>query len=233
MAESQKWAILNCLPLKKKRANSPLVDAPPFEKRRCPELFEGSPKTAAEKAIIVLQEEKTGTPAAVLLEEMPAAKVARVLARILESKEGPTNKEAAKVVNIFNSPVKASLKTRGRRELSIVRQRLAGEKLVPGKILLKDEDVERIFPKVGAPPERRLTKKPLVICGLAPLGKPSPLPIKTIKPSFSCFLPVGTQDGEKKEEKDRRKGGDKTEEGIKKKEGAPQVVLKAALGIEG
>ncbi|PKA50052.1 hypothetical protein AXF42_Ash020837 [Apostasia shenzhenica] len=51
-----------------------------------------------------------------------------------------------------------------------MRHTLAGESLDPERILLKDENIEQLFLKVGVPPAGGLTKTPLVICGLAALS---------------------------------------------------------------
>ncbi|PKA60097.1 hypothetical protein AXF42_Ash009781 [Apostasia shenzhenica] len=187
MAESKKWTTLKSFPLKRKRANSSPVDAPPPEKKRVLEPSEGSPEPAVEKTVEVLQKEEAGAPVVNLEVEAPSARVARVLAQTLESTQEPAVKEATEVVNVSDSPVKLPLKTVDRRELSVIRQTPTGEKLEPGKILLKDEAVERFFPKVDVPGQGS-TKTPLVICGPGPLGGSVPLPLKVKRPSFPCLL---------------------------------------------
>ncbi|PKA55871.1 hypothetical protein AXF42_Ash018778 [Apostasia shenzhenica] len=95
-----------------------------------------------------------------------------VLVRTLESAQEPEREKEAEVVNISDFPTKAPPQIGGRKELSVARRMLAGEVLSPRKILLKDEDIEQLFPKVGVPPAGGLMKTPLVVCGLAPLDKP-------------------------------------------------------------
>ncbi|PKA52454.1 hypothetical protein AXF42_Ash020415 [Apostasia shenzhenica] len=233
MAESKKWTTLKSFSLRKKRANSPPIDTPPPEKKRVLEPSEGPPDPAVEKTIEVLQKEEAGAPVVDLEAEAPSAKVARVLARTLESAQEPPAKEATKVVNISDSPVKLPLKTGDRRELSVVVQTPMGGRLEPGKILLKDEDVERFFSKVDAPGQG-LVKTTLVICSPTPLSESIPLPSKVKRPSFPRLLPAVARNDEKKEEKGGkgRKGeGSKMEEVTKKKEEVLRVAPEVALDI--
>ncbi|PKA49963.1 Growth-regulating factor 1 [Apostasia shenzhenica] len=187
-----------------------------------------SSKPATKKTADVLQKEEAGAPVVDLEVEAPPAKVARVLVRTLESAQETATEEVTEVVNVFDSPVKLPLKTGERKELIVVGETPARKRLEPGKILLKDEDIERLFPKFGAPVEGSVKKTPLVICGPAPLGESVLLPIKTKKPLFPRLLLTGLQN----EEKDKEESS-KMEEEIKEKKEAPQVAPEAALGIEG
>ncbi|PKA51289.1 hypothetical protein AXF42_Ash002652 [Apostasia shenzhenica] len=134
MAERKKWVTLSSF--SKKRVSNLPVDAPPAEKRRLLEPSEGSSKPATTNSVEALQKEEVG----------PA-----VLAQTLESVQELAGAEATEVVNVSDSPVKPPLKAGERKEVILVSETVTGEKLAPGKILLKNEEVERLLPKFEVP----------------------------------------------------------------------------------
>ncbi|PKA67194.1 hypothetical protein AXF42_Ash004686 [Apostasia shenzhenica] len=120
------------------------------------------------------------------------SQVAGVLTQALESAQAPKGEKTTEVVNT-DSPVKVPQKTEGRREVSVMHQTLAGVSLKPGKILLKDENIEQFLPMAGVTLVSGQTKMPLVVCGPAPLGRPVPPPSKAERPSFPRLLPVAPE----------------------------------------
>ncbi|PKA64925.1 hypothetical protein AXF42_Ash011527 [Apostasia shenzhenica] len=182
------------------------------------------------------QQEGVGTLTVEVEEETPLAKVARVLVRTLESAQEPEEKKEreANVVNISDSTVKALPKARGRKELGVIRQTLIEESLPLGNILLKDEDIEQLFPKAGVPPAGGLMKTPLVVCGPAPPSKPMSPPLaKRGGTSFLSLPLMSAKDDKKKKEEKENKGEGEKEKKKERKEGVSQVAPKTALGIEG
>ncbi|PKA49881.1 hypothetical protein AXF42_Ash004423 [Apostasia shenzhenica] len=218
MAERKKWVTLSSIT--KKRANDLPADAPPPGKKRLLELSEGSSKPAMTVLVVASQEEEVGAVVADLEAEAPSVRVVVVLAQTLESVQEQTSVEATKVVDVPDSPVKPPLKARELKEVALVSKIAAGEKLAPGKILLKDEEVERLLPKFGAPSSEGVKKSPQMVCNPALLVIPTPLEKKR-KPLFPSFLPANLRNDEKKEEKGRKEEGGKMEEGNKEKKRVP------------
>ncbi|PKA46362.1 hypothetical protein AXF42_Ash021459 [Apostasia shenzhenica] len=153
MAERKKWVTLSSIT--KKRASDPPADAPPPEKKRLLESSEGSPKPSMTVPVEASQGEEVGAAVVDLEAEAPLVRVATVLAQTLESVHEPAGVEATEVVNVFDSPVKLPPKARELKEVALVSKTTAGEKLAPGKILLKDEEIERLLPRFGAPAEEK------------------------------------------------------------------------------
>ncbi|PKA54047.1 hypothetical protein AXF42_Ash016212 [Apostasia shenzhenica] len=139
MAE-RKWKIASGF--SKKRAGAPLVDAPPGKKM--PEA---------------------GVP---LEAEAPTARVAIALAQTLQLLQGPAGTKAVEVMVVSDSPVKPPPKVKELREVVLVGETATGEKLAPGKIMLKDEEFERLLPGVGGSDESK--RKPSLV-----VGRPTPL----------------------------------------------------------
>ncbi|PKA46875.1 hypothetical protein AXF42_Ash021754 [Apostasia shenzhenica] len=120
MAEG-KWKV--AFGLSKKRAGAPVTDAPPEKK------MPGA-----------------GVPLEV---RAPTARVAGALVQTLESLQGTGSAEDVAVVVVSESPVKPPPKAKELREVVLIRETASGEKLAPGKIMLKDEEFERFLPGVG------------------------------------------------------------------------------------
>ncbi|PKA67158.1 hypothetical protein AXF42_Ash004650 [Apostasia shenzhenica] len=139
--------------------------------------------------------------------------------------------------NVSDSPAKLPLKTAEQKELIVVDETPAGVRLEPGRIRLKDEDIERLFPKFGVPalsqvwgsPEGSVKKIPLVICGLAPLGKPVLLSVKTKKPLFPRLLPAGLRN----EEKDKKEEGSKMGRRLRGRRRLRRLLLRLPLALKG
>ncbi|PKA53754.1 hypothetical protein AXF42_Ash021145 [Apostasia shenzhenica] len=228
VAERKKWVTLSSIT--KKRASDPPANAPPAEKRRLSKSSEGSPKPAMTVPVEVSQEEEVGAAVINLEAEAPLVRVTTVLAQTLESVHEPAGVEATKVMNVSDSLVKLPPKARELKEVALVSKTTAGEKLVPRKILLKDEEIELLFPRFGAPGEK---KSSLMVCGPAPFVIPTPSEKKR-KPLFPSFLPANLRNNEEKEKKGRKEEGNKMEEVIKGKKDVPsQVAPESTLGIEG
>ncbi|PKA58771.1 hypothetical protein AXF42_Ash000864 [Apostasia shenzhenica] len=191
MAERKKWVTLSSF--SKKRADGLPVDVPPPEKRRLLEPSEGSLKPATAEPVEALQEEGVG---------------AAVLAQTFESLQELAGVEATEVVNVSDSPVNPPLKARELKEVILVSETVAGEKLAPGKILLKDEEIERLLPRFKVPSAEGVKRTPLKICGPAPVGISIPSSEKKRKSLFPSFLPVN----EEKEEKRKKEEGSKIKE---------------------
>ncbi|PKA65094.1 hypothetical protein AXF42_Ash013215 [Apostasia shenzhenica] len=175
-------------------------------------------------------------PAATTLgeEEVPVAKVAGVLTQVLESVQKAVDAAAAEVVIVSDSPVKPSQKARELKEVALVGETATGEKLAPGKILLKEEEIERLFPRFVVF-EGGVRKLPLVVCRPPPLGVPLPAPEKKRRP-FLSLPPLGPLSEEKKEEKGKKgeqEEGNKMEEVAKGKDDPLSTIFVSAPGIEG
>ncbi|PKA56210.1 hypothetical protein AXF42_Ash011139 [Apostasia shenzhenica] len=124
MAE-RRWKVASGL--SKKRVGAPVTDAPP---------------------------EKKMPEAGVSLEvRAPTARVAGALVQTLESLQGTGSAEAAAVVVVSESPVKPPSKAKELREVVLIGETASGEKLAPGKIMLKDEEFGRFLPGVGVSDE--------------------------------------------------------------------------------
>ncbi|PKA64428.1 hypothetical protein AXF42_Ash007173 [Apostasia shenzhenica] len=161
--------------------------------------------------------EEVGATIVVLEVEASSVRVAAVLAQTLESVQEPTSLEATEVVDVYDSPVKSPLKPGERKEVILVGETAAEKKLVPGKILLKDEEIEQLLPRFGIPSAECMKKTPLKICGLAPFGTSIPPSEKKRKSLFPSFFPVNLRNDEEKEEKGRKEEGSKMEEATKGK----------------
>ncbi|PKA61107.1 hypothetical protein AXF42_Ash006003 [Apostasia shenzhenica] len=105
--------------------------------------------------------------------EAPTARVVVALAQTLELLQGPAGTEASEVVAISDSPVKPPPKAKGLQEVVLVGETATGEKLAPGKIMLKDEEFERLLPGVGDSDEGK-GKPSLVVDRPTLLGAPIP-----------------------------------------------------------
>ncbi|PKA53330.1 hypothetical protein AXF42_Ash010060 [Apostasia shenzhenica] len=185
MTEKMEWATLASI--SKKRAGQSPVDVPPSEKRRLLGPSEGSLKSATVEPVEASKGEEVGV--AVVDLEAPLVRVATVLAQTLESVHEPVGMEVTEVVNVSDSSVKPPAKARKLTEVVLVSRTTAGERLAPEKILLKDEEIERLLPRFGAPPGDA-KKSPLMVCGLASLGVSIPPSEKKRKPLFPSFLPA-------------------------------------------
>ncbi|PKA63276.1 hypothetical protein AXF42_Ash017744 [Apostasia shenzhenica] len=137
------------------------------------------------------------------------------------------------VVEIFDSSVKPPPKAKGFQEVVLVGDMATGEKLAPGKVLVKDEELGRLLPRLGVPSVENLEGGPLVI-RRPTLGMLTPAPEKKKKP-FLLSLP--TLDLKGKEERNKKS---KEEEGSKlgevaqgKKEGPFLTIPACTPGIEG
>ncbi|PKA62488.1 hypothetical protein AXF42_Ash009375 [Apostasia shenzhenica] len=113
--------------LSKKRAGAPVTDAPPGKKML-----------------------EAGAPSEV---RAPTARVAGALIQTLESLQGTGSAEAAAVVVVSESPVKPPPKAKELREVVLIGETASGEKLVPGKVMLKGEEFGRFLPDVGVSDE--------------------------------------------------------------------------------
>ncbi|PKA64592.1 hypothetical protein AXF42_Ash007338 [Apostasia shenzhenica] len=111
-----------------------------------------------------------------------------------------------------------------------------GEKLAPGKVFLKEEEVEQLLPRFEVP-EEGLKKSPLLVCGLSSLGAPVPASEKKRKPLLLALPPLNLRSDEEKEEKDKKgekEEGTKMEEVTKEKKGESLLTTSAsAPGTEG
>ncbi|PKA49386.1 hypothetical protein AXF42_Ash016575 [Apostasia shenzhenica] len=133
--------------LSKKRAGAPVMDAPPEKKM----LEAGAP----------------------LEVRTPTARVAGALVQTLESLQGTGSAEAAAVVVVSESPVKPPPKAKELREVVLIGETVSGEKLAPGKIMLKDEEFEQFFPGVEVSEEGK--GEPSLFVGRSiPLRAPIP-----------------------------------------------------------
>ncbi|PKA52015.1 hypothetical protein AXF42_Ash008244 [Apostasia shenzhenica] len=144
MAE-RKWKVAS--DLSKKRAGAPVIDAPP--EKKMPEA--GVPL-------------EVGTP---------TARVASALVQTLESLQGTGSAEAVAVAVVSESPVKLPPKAKELREVVLIGETASGEKLAPGKIMLKDEEFERFLPGVGVSDEGK-GEPSLFVGGPIPLRAPIP-----------------------------------------------------------
>ncbi|PKA55225.1 hypothetical protein AXF42_Ash003862 [Apostasia shenzhenica] len=144
--------------------------------------------------------------------------------------------EAAEVVVISDSLVKLPSKARVLKEVALVNETVTGEKLAPGKIFLKDEEVERLIPKFRFP-EGGVKKSPLLVCGPSSLGVPVLASEKKRKPLLLSLPPLSPQRDEEKEEKDKKgeqEEGTKMEEVAMGKKGESLLTaFVSAPGIEG
>ncbi|PKA58042.1 hypothetical protein AXF42_Ash020804 [Apostasia shenzhenica] len=202
MAE-RKWKIASGF--SKKRVGASLVDAPPGKKM--PEA---------------------GVP---LGAEAPTARVAVALAQTLQLLQGPAGAEAAEVVTVSDSPVKPPPKARGLQEVVLVGETAAGEKLAPGKVLVKDEELERLLPRFGVPSFENQEKGPTVICRLGTLV---PASEKKKKPFFLSLPPLDFERKGEKGKKSTEEEGSNLEEGTQgKKEEILVAASAGALGVEG
>ncbi|PKA56511.1 hypothetical protein AXF42_Ash015284 [Apostasia shenzhenica] len=150
MAE-RKWKVASGL--SKKRAGAPVTDAPP--EKKMPEA---------------------GVPLEV---RTPTARVAGALVQTLESLQGTESAEAAAVAVVSESPVKLPPKAKELMEVVLIGETASGEKLAPGKIMLKDEEFEQFLPGVGVSDEGK--------------GEPSlfvgrPIPLRAPIPAFEVAL---------------------------------------------
>ncbi|PKA57526.1 hypothetical protein AXF42_Ash020770 [Apostasia shenzhenica] len=100
-------------------------------------------------------------------------------------------------------------------------------------MLLKDKDIGRLPPKVGATTVGGSLKTPLVVCGPAPLGKPASPLLATGWPSFPFLPSASAQNDEKKKKEEKEKKGKGEKEKKERKEEVSHAVLEAALSIEG
>ncbi|PKA55186.1 hypothetical protein AXF42_Ash003823 [Apostasia shenzhenica] len=210
MAE-RKWKIASGF--SKKRAGEPPADDPSRKKS--------------------LLEVPGGVPMS-LEAEAPTAKIAVALVQTLESLQGPTSAAAAEmVVEVSNSPVKPPPKAKGLQEVVLVGETTVGEKLAPGKVLVKDEELERLLPKFGVPSVGNLEKGPLVICRPA-LGTLISVPEKKKKPFFLSLPPLDFEGKGEKGKNSTEEEGSNLEEGtLGKKEEILVAASAGALGIEG
>ncbi|PKA53794.1 hypothetical protein AXF42_Ash011273 [Apostasia shenzhenica] len=163
MEGRRRWKALSGLS-KRRRAGSSPAGVLPAEKRRHAELpTEGA--VAAEATVKMPREGEVRTPATIPTDTLPT-KDADVLVEALEPVQGSTREEEmVAVVDVTDSPDRPSQMAEVRTEVSIVRQTSAGVSLKPGKILLKDENVEQFLPCVGITLTKEPVKTPLVICG--------------------------------------------------------------------
>ncbi|PKA52933.1 hypothetical protein AXF42_Ash001914 [Apostasia shenzhenica] len=226
MAEEGEWTALASIS-KKKRAGGAPAEAPPPEKKR--------PEVLHEK---MLREEVPAYVDAAPSEEVgpPAAKVASVLTQVLESVQESVGTEAVEVVLVSDSPVKLPQQARELKEVALMSETATREKLAPGKVFLKDEEVERLLPRFGVP-EGGLKKSPLLVCGPFSLGVTVPASEKKRKPLLLALPPLNLLSDEEKEEKDKKgekKEGTKMEEVTKGEKG--EFLLTASVSapsIEG
>ncbi|PKA62838.1 hypothetical protein AXF42_Ash019421 [Apostasia shenzhenica] len=203
MAE-RKWKTMSGF--SRKRAGAPLVDAPLGKKMS-----------------------EAGAP---LEAEAPTARVAVALAQTLELLQGLAGTEAADVVAVSDSPVKPPLKAKGLQEVVLVAETTAGEKLAPGKVLVKDEELERLLPRFGVPSLENQEKGPTVICRPA-LGTLVPAPEKKKKHFFLSLPPLDFERKGEKSKKSTEEGSDREEGTQGKKEETLVAAPAGALGIEG
>ncbi|PKA55070.1 hypothetical protein AXF42_Ash003707 [Apostasia shenzhenica] len=211
MAEKgeREWTALTSIS-KKKRAGGAQTEAPPPVKKR-PEVPApvGAPPS-----------EEVG---------VSAAKVAGVLARALESMQELVGMGAAEVVVVSDS-------LRELKEVALMSETATGEKLAPGKVMLKEEKIERLLPRFGIP-EGGVKKSPLMVCRPSSLGVPVPASEKKRKPLLLSLPPLSPRSDEEKEEKDKRgerEEGSKMTEVAKGKKGESLLtVLVSAPSIEG
>ncbi|PKA60528.1 hypothetical protein AXF42_Ash017934 [Apostasia shenzhenica] len=140
-----------CIRLSKKRAGAPVTDAPP---------------------------EKKMSEAGVSLEvRAPTAMVAGALVQTLESLQGTGSAEAATVVVVSESPVKPPPKAKELREVVLIGETASGEKLAPGKIMLKAEEFGRFLPGVGVSDEGE--REPSLFVG-RPIPLRAPIPASDV-----------------------------------------------------
>ncbi|PKA55234.1 hypothetical protein AXF42_Ash003871 [Apostasia shenzhenica] len=216
MAKEGEWTALASIS-KKKRAGGDLAEALPPEKKspEVPTYVEAAPS------------EEVGAP---------AAKVAGVLAQVLESVQESVGTEAAEMVVVSDSPVKLPQKVRELKEVALMSETATGEKLAPGKVFLKDEEVERFLPKFGVP-EGGLKKSPLLVCGPSSLGVPVSASEKKRKPLLLTLPPLNLRSDEEKEENDKKgekEEGTKMEEVTKGEKGESLLTASVSTpGIEG
>ncbi|PKA59836.1 hypothetical protein AXF42_Ash011961 [Apostasia shenzhenica] len=226
MAEEGEWTTLVSIS-KKKRAGRALGEAPPPEKRRPEVLPEKMSRREASTYVGAAPSEKEGGP---------AVKVAGVLARALEPVQEPVDTKTAEVVVVSDSPVKLPQKAKELKEVALVGETATGERLEPGKVFLKDEDVERLLPRFGVC-EGGVKKSPLLICGPSFLGVPVPASEKKRKPLPLSLPPLSPRRDEEKEEKDKKseqEQGTKMEEVAMGKKGESLLTIPvSAPGIEG
>ncbi|PKA52961.1 hypothetical protein AXF42_Ash001942 [Apostasia shenzhenica] len=212
MAERGEWTALASIS-KKKRAGGAPAEAPPPEKKRS----------------------EVSTPAGASPSEevgVSATKVASVLARALESVQEPVSTEDVKVMVVSDSPVKPPPKAREMKEVILVGETPAGERLAQGKILLKDEEIERLLPGFGAS-SRDVRESPLVVRRPTSLGASVPASEKKRKPLLLSLPSLSPRSDEEKEEKNKKGPGGKVEEAIKEKGKVLPAASSAAFGTEG
>ncbi|PKA59964.1 hypothetical protein AXF42_Ash009648 [Apostasia shenzhenica] len=121
-------------------------------------------------------------------------------------------------------------KIRELKEVVLVGETSTGEKLAPWKIMLKDEEIERLLPGLGAFSEG-VRESPLVVHRPTPLGAPVPASEKKRKSFLLSLPPLDLRSDEEKEEKDKK---GEEEEGTKgKKEESLLAAFASAPSIEG
>ncbi|PKA49399.1 hypothetical protein AXF42_Ash016588 [Apostasia shenzhenica] len=219
--------------ISKKRAGKSPADVPPPEKKRPLALSEGSPKSATSVHVGASLGEEAGATVVAPEAGAPALRVAAVPTQTLGSIQESASVEAAVVVDLSDSPVRPPPRIGELKGMALVHETAAGEKLASGKILLNDEEVERLLPKLGAP-AGGAKKLPLLVCGPASLGTSISSSGKKRRPLFPSFSPVSPRNDEKKKEKGRKEEGRKMEEVTKgEKEVPSQAAPESALGIEG
>ncbi|PKA59021.1 hypothetical protein AXF42_Ash001114 [Apostasia shenzhenica] len=137
------------------------------------------------------------------------------------------------VVEISDSPVKPPLKAKGVREVALVGETATGEKLAPGKVLVKDEELGRLLPRFGVPSVKNLEGDPLVIFRPA-LGMLAPAPEKKEKPFLLSLPPLDLEGKEEKDKKSKEEEGSKLGEVAQGKKECPFLTVPAGTpGIEG
>ncbi|PKA46318.1 hypothetical protein AXF42_Ash021774 [Apostasia shenzhenica] len=126
-------------------------------------------------------------------------------------------------------------KIRELKEVVLVGETSTGEKLAPGKIMLKDEEIERLLPRLRAFSEG-VRESPLVV-RRPTLGAPIPASEKKRKSFLLSLPPLDLRSDEKKEEKDKKgeeEEGTKMEEVTKgRKEESLLAAFASAPGTEG
>ncbi|PKA48691.1 hypothetical protein AXF42_Ash018508 [Apostasia shenzhenica] len=166
--------------------------------------------------------------------EAPTARVAVALAQTLQLLQGPSGTEAAEVVAISDSPVKPPPKVKELREVVLVGETATGEELAPGKIMLKDEEFERLLPGVGGSDEGK-GKPSLVVGRPTPLRAPIPASDVAIVSEKSRGL-LGKKLVEMRGESlltVSGTGGSEVEKVMKKRGEALSAVSSAPFGTEG
>ncbi|PKA47362.1 hypothetical protein AXF42_Ash021571 [Apostasia shenzhenica] len=127
-------------------------------------------------------------------------------------------------------------KTKELKEVVLIGETSTGEKLALGKIMLKDEEIERLLPGLEAFSEG-VRESPLVVHRPTPLGPPISAFEKKRKPFLLSLPPLDLRSDEKKEEKDKKgeeEEGTRMEEVIKgRKEESLLTASASTLGTEG